>query len=72
MSDWKLKTDHTDAEKIAAFDKMQAFAEEYAEARKNNERFKDAEHRAYELLLESTVGDVVWNYINSLSGDYDE
>lgn len=76
MSDWKPKTDHTDAEKIAAFDRMHEFAMSYVEAVQKNERFKDAEHYAYETLLEATVaheedGADFWAWRNNVDYDWE-
>ena len=73
---WKPKTDHTDAEKIAAFDEMHSFAMEYVEALKANERFKDAEHYAYEKLMEHTVahllnGEDFWEFRNNINYDWE-
>ncbi len=73
---WKPKTDHTDAEKIAAFDVMHKFAMNYVHALKNNERFKDCEHYAYELLMEQTVSNTVkgndfWEFRNGIDYDWE-
>lgn len=76
---WEPKTDHTDAEKVAAFDRMHEFAMGYVKALKDNERFKDAEHYMYETMLEQTVshepttgGDDFWEFRNNVPRDWEE
>lgn len=74
---WKPKTDHTDAEKIAAFDAMHEFAMGYVKALKANERHKDTEHYAYEMLMEETLGDPeqnggdFWEFRNNIDYDWE-
>jgi len=73
---WQPKTNHTDAEKIAAFDVMHKFAMNYVHALKNNERFKDAKHYAYELMMEQTVANTVdgkdlWTFRNGIDYDWE-
>lgn len=77
MGDWEPKTNHTDAEKIAAFDRMHEFAMSYVTAVKKNERFKDAEHYAYEKLMENTIahfdgnGQDFWDWRNDVDYDWE-
>ncbi len=65
---WKPKTDQSNAEKIAAFDKMQAFALSYVDAMIANERFKDAKHYGFETLMVNTVGGGVFAFLRCLGG----
>ena len=67
---WEPKTDHTDAEKIAAFDRLHQFAMEYVTCIKRDERFKDATEYAFETLMENTVahesgGRDFWDWKNN-------
>ena len=73
---WTPKKNHTDAEKIAAFDRMHEFAMKYVTAIKENERFKDADHYAYETLMENTVanqkdGKDFWDFRNNAPYDWE-
>lgn len=73
---WQPKTNHTDAEKIAAFDRLHAFAMDYVKTLKKNERFKDVKQHAFELLMEQTManepkGKDFWEFRNNVPYDWE-
>jgi len=64
-------SEYTDAEKIAAFDKLYKFASGVYQARRNEERTKDSNHYAYEAVMEllTPKGErnrVFWDHWNEL------
>jgi len=64
---WQPKADHTDAEKIAAFDKLrQAALEDLEKAKQEGYRDDDAEHYIYEDVMKLTLGQDVFEILNKL------
>ena len=55
----------SDADKIAFFDKMQAYCIEVLEGRLGGEHVKDAEHWPYEMAMQGTLGPKIFEAINN-------
>lgn len=66
---WQPRTDFTDAEKCAAFDRLHKFMLGWVQGTRDGERFKDGKHYAYEMLVENTIGKGFYKFKSDLGCD---